>query len=85
MRKFLTKSVFVTAVFIVTSAFISCDSSVSKKENEILIVADNSIPVSKKIKKSTIKNQLFLLQVLTKERKPFIPMLALILKKRDYK
>lgn len=51
MKKFLTKSVFVTTVFLAASTFISCDTFVSKKQDEILIVADKSTPVSKIDKK----------------------------------
>jgi hypothetical protein len=51
MKKFLTKSVFVIVVFIAINAFRSCDSFPSKKGNKTLIVADISIPVSKKSKK----------------------------------
>jgi predicted FMN-binding regulatory protein PaiB len=80
-EKILNKSVLVILVFIATNAFISCDWFPSKKET--LIAAANNIIVLKKNKKSPIKNQSFLLQVLTKELKPFIPTLALILNKRN--
>jgi hypothetical protein len=53
MKKSLTKSVFVTAALLVINSLISCDSFVSKKENETLIVAGNDIIVLKKNKKIT--------------------------------
>ncbi|MDX6746108.1 hypothetical protein SHK09_04830 [Polaribacter sp. PL03] len=46
MTTFLKQTVLVSAVFLATSAFISCNTSATKTGNETTIIADNSIPIS---------------------------------------
>tara|TARA_R110002049_G_scaffold25354_2_gene89154 strand:- start:8769 stop:9860 length:1092 start_codon:yes stop_codon:yes gene_type:complete len=50
MRTFLKKTVFVSAILLATSAFISCDSATQKTDNDSAIIADNSIPISQDVK-----------------------------------
>ena len=50
MKKFLKKSVFVSLVFLTTSAFISCDSLDSKEGTETNIVAINKLPTQENLK-----------------------------------
>lgn len=52
MRTFLKKSAFVTAVFLASSAFVSCDSPATKNKKETVIVADNVIPILEDIKET---------------------------------
>ena len=55
MRTFLKKSVFIAIAFLATSAFISCDSSAPKNENETVIVAENIPQVSTEFKEFAVR------------------------------
>lgn len=50
MRTIFKTPVFVTAVFLATSIFMSCNLSTKKTGNEPLAIADNSIPIKEEIK-----------------------------------
>lgn len=55
MRTFLKKSVFVSAIFLATAAFISCDSETVKNETEIATVSEITEPIPIEIKELTYK------------------------------
>ncbi|QVY66798.1 hypothetical protein [Polaribacter sp. Q13] len=47
MKTLLKKSVFVAGLILLSSPFISCDNNEIKKENKIINIADNNIPIEK--------------------------------------
>ena len=49
MRTFLKKSVFVAGFIVLSSPFISCDNNEIKKEKDVVVLAENVIPINDEV------------------------------------